>query len=375
MPKKKKTEEEKIASNFAKGRYYVGMSQEQADASHEIVELFSKIRQAEKEENKLVVEALRNELHVKQKDATKLGLKINQAGYAYLEGAKTHDWFVNPYDYANDNSYTYSALYDREGNQLTKLVAENSNRIYVTIDKIPEHLQHAFVAIEDERFYEHNGIDIKGIMRAGYTAVSTRDLSQGASTITQQLIKNNVFDKWQNRQESNMEKIRRKIQEQYLAMELEKTMSKEKILELYMNTINLGQNTLGVQAASLRYFNKPVYELNLSECSVIASITQNPSALNPISHPEKNKERRDECLREMWDQGYITEAEYNEALADDVYSRIQTINTEVASSQVYTYFVDEVIEEAIEDLTEYSYESLAEGVFGVNMESGELRRR
>ncbi len=122
--KHEKTEEEKIASNFAKGRYYVGMSQEQADASHEIVELFSKIRQAEKEENKLVAEALRNELHAKQKDATKLGLKINQGGYAYLEGAKTHDWFVNPYDYANDNSYTYSALYDREGNPLNNVEYE-----------------------------------------------------------------------------------------------------------------------------------------------------------------------------------------------------------------------------------------------------------
>ena len=254
-----------------------------------------------------------------------------------------------------------TTVYDNEGHAMTKLVAANSNRTYVGIDKIPKNMCNAFVALEDCRFYEHNGIDIKGIMRAGYTAVSTRDLSQGASTITQQLIKNNVFDKWQNRQESNMEKIRRKIQEQYLAMELEKTMSKEKILELYMNTINLGQNTLGVQAASLRYFNKPVYELNLSECSVIASITQNPSALNPISHPEKNKERRDKCLREMRDQGYITEAEYNEALADDVYSRIQTINTEVASSQVYTYFVDEVIEEAIEDLTnKYIAEGLSD---------------
>jgi len=244
-----------------------------------------------------------------------------------------------------------TTVYDSEGHAMTKLVAANSNRTYVSMDKIPIHMAHAFVALEDERFYSHNGIDIKGIMRAGFIAAKSRDLSQGASTITQQLIKNNVFEKWKT-EESTMEKIKRKIQEQYLAMELEKVMSKDQILELYMNSINLGQNTLGVQAASLRYFNKPVYELNLSECAVIASITQNPSKYNPISHPEENVKRRQTCLDNMLEQGYITQAEYDEAVNDNVYDRIETVNTEVASSQVYSYFVDEVIEQAIEDLTE-----------------------
>ena len=244
-----------------------------------------------------------------------------------------------------------TTVYDSEGHAMTKLIAANSNRTYVSMDKIPLNMAHAFVALEDERFYSHNGIDIKGIMRAGFIAAKSRDLSQGASTITQQLIKNNVFEKWKT-EESTMEKIKRKIQEQYLAMELEKVMSKEQILELYMNSINLGQNTLGVQAASLRYFNKPVYELTLSECAVIASITQNPSKYNPISHPEENVKRRQTCLDNMLEQGYITQAEYTEAINDNVYDRIETINTEVASSQVYSYFVDEVIEQAIDDLTE-----------------------
>ena len=162
-------------------------------------------------------------------------------------------------------------VYDSEGHELTKLVAADSNRIPVTMEQIPEDLAHAFVAIEDSRFYEHNGIDIKGIIRAGMTAIKDRDLSQGASTITQQLLKNNVFEGWTD--ETTLESIKRKIQEQYLALELEKIMDKDKILENYMNTINLGQNTLGVQAASLRYFGKPVYELELSECAVIAAIT------------------------------------------------------------------------------------------------------
>lgn len=270
-----------------------------------------------------------------------LGIGIFKGIIASAPDITTLD--VTPSGYA-------TTIYDCEGHEMTKLVAADSNRTYVSMDKIPQNLADAFVAIEDERFYEHNGIDIKGIMRAGYVAVSSRNLSQGASTITQQLIKNNVFDNWVN-EDSNMERIRRKIQEQYLALELEKVMSKEQILELYMNSINLGQNTLGVQAASLRYFNKPVYELNLSECACIAGITQNPSKYNPITHPDYNAERREKVLGNMLEQGFITEAEYAEAINDDVYSRIQTVNLQVATSSVYTYFVDEVIESAAEDIT------------------------
>ena len=243
-----------------------------------------------------------------------------------------------------------TVVYDCEGHEMTKLVAADSNRTYVTMDKIPQDLADAFVAIEDERFYEHNGIDIKGIIRAFALGIKEREFSQGASTITQQLIKNNVFDSWVT-ESTFMESFKRKIQEQYLALELEKIMSKEDILELYMNSINLGQNTLGVQAASLRYFNKPVYELNLSECAVIASITQNPSKYNPITHPEYNAERRAKTLEYMRDQGYITQAEYEEAMADDVYARIQETNLAIANTTVYSYFVDEVIESAVEDLT------------------------
>ena len=174
-------------------------------------------------------------------------------------------------------------VYDNEGNQIDKLVATNSNRISVTMDKIPQDLADAFVAIEDERFYEHNGIDIKGIIRAGYTFIKSGfDRAEGASTITQQLLKNTVFTNWVN-EDGLIEKLQRKFQEQYLALEITKQLSKEEILLRYMNTINLGQNTLGVQAASLRYFNKDVSELTLSECAVIAAITQNPSKWNPIS--------------------------------------------------------------------------------------------
>lgn len=243
-----------------------------------------------------------------------------------------------------------TVVYDSEGNEITKLVAADSNRSWEKMSKIPENLAHAFVAIEDERFYDHNGIDLKGIIRAGLDAVQAGGLTQGASTITQQLLKNNVFENWTN--ESTIQKIKRKLQEQYLAIELEKVMDKDEILEIYMNSINLGQNTLGVKAAAQRYFNKPTYQLTLSECAVIASITQNPSKYNPISHPENNAERRAKVLKNMLKQGYITQAEYDEALADDVYSRIATVNEETKTNSVYTYFVDEVTEQVLSDLME-----------------------
>lgn len=245
-------------------------------------------------------------------------------------------------------------IYNSEGKQTAKLVAADSNRIPVTMDQIPSNLAHAFVAIEDERFYNHNGIDIQGIFRAAVTGIKNKfHFSQGASTITQQLLKNNVFTGWTD--ESPVERVKRKIQEQYLALELEKVMSKDKILENYMNTINLGQNTLGVQAASHRYFNKNVYELTLSECAVIAGITQNPSKYNPISHPDKNAERREKVLSHMLEQGYISQAEYNEAINDDVYSRIQSTNEKTTDTNINSYFDDAVTDAVYEDLLAAGY--------------------
>lgn len=245
-------------------------------------------------------------------------------------------------------------VYDIEGNQLQKLVSTDSNRIPVTIDMVPQDLKDAFVAIEDSRFYDHNGIDIKGIIRAGVVGIQNRHFSEGASTITQQLLKNNVFTDWTS-EDSWADKFKRKFQEQYLALELEKVMDKDTILINYMNTINLGQNTLGIEAASRRYFNKHVNELNLSECAVIAGITQNPSRFNPITHPEKNAERREKVLGDMKEQGYISEEEYQEALADDVYSRIQLADSENEDTSINTYFVDAVVDDVMADLIDAGY--------------------
>lgn len=245
-----------------------------------------------------------------------------------------------------------STVYDAEGNKMQELIASGTNRTMVTIDQIPKHVQNAFIAIEDERFYEHNGIDLQGIMRSGVKFVTSGfKIKQGASTITQQLLKNNVFDFMS--EETLADNIERKIQEQYLAIQLEKTMSKEEILQAYLNTINLGQNTLGIQAASNRYFGKDVSELSVAEAAVVAGITKNPEKYNPIKNQEENEKRRALVLGNMLEQEMISQSEYETAMKEDVYSHIKNVNESVAeSTKVNSYFTDAVVQSVLEDLKE-----------------------
>ena len=255
-------------------------------------------------------------------------------------------------DSIKPQGYTSTALADDGTTTIAEFTGAGANRVYKTIDQIPEDLQHAFVAIEDSRFYTHNGVDIQGIIRAFVVGVTHGgNFSEGASTITQQLIKNNVFPDFVN-ESTFEEKLERKIQEQYLAIQVEKQLDKDSILESYLNTINLGQDCLGVQSAAQRYFNKDVNELTLSESATIAAITQNPGRYNPITNPDDNATRRKKVLDDMLDQGWIDQTAHDEALADDVYSRIQNVNTRIEeSSTVNSYFVDALSEQLIEDLT------------------------
>ena len=254
-------------------------------------------------------------------------------------------------------------VYDIAGNETAKLVSTDSNRIPVDQSGISEDLAHAFVAIEDERFYRHRGIDIPGIFRAVYVGIrGGLDFSEGASTITQQLIKNNVFTDWTN--ETTQDRIKRKIQEQYLAYQLEKTMPKSEILLNYLNTINLGHNTLGVEAASQRYFNKHASELSLAQCAVLAAITQNPTAYDPIVYPEGNRERQEVVLEHMLTQGYITQEQYDAALAEDVYTEIASVNVdkEKVDNRVNSYFVDALIRQVLRDLQDEDLNLVDDGL-------------
>lgn len=247
-----------------------------------------------------------------------------------------------------------SYLYSEDGALARELVETGSNRIEVDISEMSLYLQNSFIALEDERFREHNGIDLQGIMRAFVVGVTNGQFSEGASTLTQQLLKNAVFS---GGNEGNfLLKLKRKLQEQYLALQLEKEMDKDEILEAYLNTVYLGQNCYGVEAAALLYFDKHASELGINESAVLASIVQNPSQFDPYLYPEENKSRRDEALRKMYEQEYITEEEYNTALADTgIYDQIKdhVESYKAVNDQQYSYYEDAVITQLISDLEEY----------------------
>lgn len=285
------------------------------------------------------------------------------AGFGILKGLADSAPSIDQIDVVPTGFAT--EIRDKDGNLIETLVGAGSNRKYVTIDEIPEVLRLCVISIEDERFYEHNGIDVRGIFRAGITVfTNTLDNAEGASTITQQLIKNQVFDG--GVEDNNVDKIIRKLQEQFLAVQLESKLSKDEILEYYLNYINMGAGTYGVQTASKRYFGKDVSELTLSEAAVLASIAKSPTYMNPITHPENNASRRLLILNNMKRLEFCTEEEYNIAIKDDVYSRIQAVNEEAVESSYYSYFVDELIEQVIQDLQDekgYTYTQASNALY------------
>ena len=242
-----------------------------------------------------------------------------------------------------------------EKNLLT--LSSDENRIWVDLDATPKNLQNAFIAIEDERFPIHNGVDIKRTLKATLTYFLDKltgkggQASLGGSTITQQLIKNITGDDEQT--------ISRKISEISKAIDLEKKLSKDQILELYLNCIFLSQNCHGVQTAANLYFDKDVSQLNLAECASIASITQNPALYDPFINPDKNKEKQELVLAKMLSLGYITQEEYDEAVNYPL-----TFSKDTAATKkeeiITSYYVDQVVRDAISRLQEKGYsESLA----------------
>ena len=245
-----------------------------------------------------------------------------------------------------------SVMYYPDGQEAVELVGAQSNRTIASIKNIPDCVPNAFIAIEDNRFYEHNGIDPKGIVRALFVGLSHGgNFSEGASTITQQLIKLTVFDG--GAETDTIQRFKRKFQEWYLALKLEKEMSKAEIMEAYLNTINLGRGAYGIEAAAERYFNKKCSDLTISEAAVIAAIAQSPSYNNPIDGQQVNAQRRDKILNNMLTLGFINQQQYDEAKADDVYSRIAEVNEITKDKEViYTWFEDAAIDQVLKDLQE-----------------------
>jgi len=205
-------------------------------------------------------------------------------------------------DYKGSSEATL--IYDADGELLTKLFKEN--RVYVPLERIPENLKNAIVAIEDTKFYVHHGIDFWGIGRAMVNNIMKGDLlDQGASTITQQLARNAFLTLDKN--------YLRKIQEAYLAIQFERLYTKSEILEMYLNEIFLGHSAYGVETASLQYFGKHVWELDLAESALIAGLPQSPNNYSPLRNPELAIKRRNVVLDRMYELDYISKSERDKA--------------------------------------------------------------
>lgn len=197
-----------------------------------------------------------------------------------------------------------SQIYDSAGNEIANIHAVE-NRMPVKIEQVPIDLQHAFIAIEDNRFYEHKGVDPKGLARAFYANLRDQEISEGGSTITQQLAKNAYLTQERT--------FKRKIQEIFLALQIEKQYTKQEILEMYMNQIYFGQGAYGVQAAAKVYFDKNVEDLNLSECALLAGIPKSPNYYSPFNNMNATLERRNMVLDQMVKYRYIRPDEARDA--------------------------------------------------------------
>jgi len=253
-----------------------------------------------------------------------------------------------------------SIVFDKDGNEIDRFTGAE-NRENATLDQIPLHLQHAFIAIEDERFFTHNGIDARGIARS-FVETVFRNNTQGASTITQQLIKLNFMGLQRNT-------LTTKIQEQYLAVRYERMLeeqlgskeaAKNYILRQYLNSVPLNHGLYGVQTAARFYFNKEVSELTLSESAVIAAITQRPTALAPTTNPERNRVRQVHVLDNMLRLGFITEEEHYYAYNDNVHDRVgqhRAQITDTDATRIRSWFADQIITEVARDLQNIGFSS------------------
>ncbi len=222
-------------------------------------------------------------------------LSIGAIFYMYSRDLPSHESLAQ---YAPP---TISRVYSGEGNMMDEFAKER--RIFVSSEEIPELIKHAFISAEDKNFYTHHGYDARGIAAAAIEAVKSRgETVRGASTITQQVMKNFLL--------GGERKAERKIKEIILATRIEETLSKEKILELYLNEIFLGQNSYGVAAAAQTYFNKTLSQLAPHEAAMLASMPQAPGKYHPVTAKERVTERRNYVLREMWQNGYIDQATY-----------------------------------------------------------------
>ena len=229
-----------------------------------------------------------------------------------------------------------SQFYDNE-NKIIYTTASAEHRLPVKMDKIPKHVRAAFVSIEDNRFYEHSGIDYRGTFRAFISNLKGEEV-QGGSTITQQLAKNAFLTQERT--------ISRKIKEAFLARQMENKYTKDEILNMYLNQIYFGEGAYGVESASLTYFGKHVQDIDLAEAATLAAIPKSPNYYDPMENPKANKERRDIVLDQMVKYGHITQADAAKAKAENV--KIRKEETDGKKKDLRSYFFDYICQQVID---------------------------
>ncbi|MEA4911085.1 MAG: transglycosylase domain-containing protein [Oscillospiraceae bacterium] len=227
----------------------------------------------------------------------------------------------------------------------------NENRVWVDYEDMPQHLVEATISSEDQRFLSHHGVDLKRTIAAFVNEYVFQLYSntQGGSTITQQLVKNITSEN----SVGGLSGVLRKVREIYRALRLEQEFSKEQILEAYLNTFRLSGQLAGIESAANYYFNKTTSELSVAECAAIVCITKYPTKYDPISNPDENKNQRETILWQMNQYGYLTDAEYQQALSESAGMTFTEGNTS-DNTQIYSYFTDTAIEEVIGDLQKYN---------------------
>ncbi|MGL5512533.1 MAG: transglycosylase domain-containing protein, partial [Sporomusa sp.] len=228
-----------------------------------------------------------------------------------------------------------SQIFDTSGKLITTIHSVE-NRLPVSLNKIPKNLQNAFIAAEDVRFYQHNGIDPRGILRAIWSNITRRGIAEGGSTITQQLARNALLSQEQT--------LKRKIQEAFLSLQIERQYSKNEILEMYLNQIYFGQGAYGVQTAAQIYFGKNVEDLNLAESAMIAGIPKSPNYYSPASNLKAAKERQAVVLDQMVKYGFIDAVTASKARS----SEIKVVTRPVSNTTTASYFTDYVMQLLIE---------------------------
>ena len=240
----------------------------------------------------------------------------------------------------------------------TQRLRYNAEEIRTRVDftQIPDIMKEAMISIEDKRFYEHHGVDWKRTLGAVYGMATGNDTA-GGSTITQQLIKNLTGE--------NQVSVMRKVKEIFMALNLEKKYTKDEILEAYLNLVNYGNGYYGVEAAAKGYFGKDIWDCNIAECATIAATTQNPAALCVFYHPEANRKRRELVISEMYDQGRITRAEYDEAMEQSANLKLRGVDfemddeeeetdTQSVSTEVWNWYEEEVFNDTVDLLMQYA---------------------